>query len=212
MISSSHVHYGCGLAAPAEWTNFDASPTLRLERLPLIGRVAARRGRLFPPNVLFGDIVKGLPVPAHSCAAVYCSHVLEHLSLNDFRTALRNTQSLLRERGIFRLVVPDLRIAAQRYLAAESADAAERFVTETDLGTVDRPRGVGGLLRGWLGNSRHLWMWDFNALRHELDQAGFVGIREARFGDSEDSMFAAVEEESRWADAVGIQCYADSTR
>jgi hypothetical protein len=40
MRSSSHVHYGCGLAAPAEWTNFDTNPTLRLERLPFIGRVA----------------------------------------------------------------------------------------------------------------------------------------------------------------------------
>jgi Methyltransferase domain len=208
MRSSSHVHYGCGLAAPADWTNFDASPTLRLERLPFIGRVAVGRGGIFPPNVLFGDIVKGLPVPAHSSAAVYCSHVLEHLSLNDFRTALRNTWSLLRESGIFRLVVPDLRIAAQRYLAAESADAARRFMTDTGLGIVDRPRGIGGLLRGWLGNSRHLWMWDFNSLRHELEQAGFVDIRQARFGDSEDSMFAAVEDESRWADAVGIQCYA----
>jgi hypothetical protein len=128
--------------------------------------------------------------------------------MNDFRAALHNTRSLLCQRGIFRLVVPDLRIAAQRYLAAESADAAGRFMTETYLGTVDCPRSFGGLLRSWLGNSRHLWMWDFNSLRHELEQARFVGIRQARFGDSEDSMFAAVEDESRWVDAVGIQCYA----
>jgi hypothetical protein len=51
-------------------------------------------------------------------------------------------------------------------------------------------------------------MWDFNSLRHELEQTGFVGIRQARFVDSADSMFAAVEDESRWVDAVGIQCYA----
>jgi hypothetical protein len=51
-------------------------------------------------------------------------------------------------------------------------------------------------------------MWDFNWLRHELEQAGFVGIRQACFGDSADSMFAAAEDESRWVDALSIQCYA----
>ena len=40
-----------------------------------------------------------------------------------------------------------------------------------------------------------------------LTAAGFTGIRPARAGDSEDPKFAAVEEASRWVDAVGIQCY-----
>ena len=38
-MSKTYVHFGgswCG-PAPYEFDNFDASPTLRLERLPLIG-------------------------------------------------------------------------------------------------------------------------------------------------------------------------------
>lgn len=31
------VQYGCGLAAPDGWINFDASPRLRFERLPGAG-------------------------------------------------------------------------------------------------------------------------------------------------------------------------------
>jgi hypothetical protein len=139
---------------------------------------------------------------------VYCSHVLEHLSLNDFRTALLNTRRLLVAGGIFRLVVPDLKVAAQRYLADSSDAAALRFMEETYLGVTARPRNVNGLLRSWLGNNQHLWMWDFPALRRELETAGFARIRAARNGDSEEPLFAAVEEESRWVDAVGIQCYA----
>jgi hypothetical protein len=81
-------------------------------------------------------------------------------------------------------------------------------MTDTSLGVMERHKSVRGLLRGWLGNSQHLWMWDFHSLLPELQQAGFTGIRNARFADSEDTMFAAVEEESRWVDAVGIQCYA----
>src|SRR5271154_2334251 len=88
MATLAYVQYGCGFSAPAQWTNFDASLTLRLERVPLLGGVAAGKNGRFPSNVLYGDIVRGLPVAARSCHAIYCSHVLEHLSLNDFRAAL----------------------------------------------------------------------------------------------------------------------------
>jgi hypothetical protein len=203
-----YVHYGSGLCAPSQWTNFDASPALRLQRLPVLGGLRPAGGPKFPANVLFGDIVRGLPVAPRSCRAIYCSHVLEHLSLNDFRTALRNTRALLQDRGIFRLVVPDLRVAAERLVADQSPTAAMAFMTETSLGVMDRRRTLGGFVRSWLGNSQHLWMWDFPSLRQELETVGFREIRRARFGDSEEPMFAAVEEESRWTDAVGIQCLA----
>src|ERR1700744_65996 len=113
----NYVQYGSGLWAPVEWTNFDASPALRLQRLPVLGSLGPVRSPKFPANVLYGDIVKGLPVTPRSFRAIYCSHVLEHLSLNDFRVALRNTRTLLQDRGIFRLVVPDLRVAAERLVA-----------------------------------------------------------------------------------------------
>ena len=208
MTATTYVQYGCGLSAPQGWLNFDASPTLRVQRLPLAGFLRVPGGPVFPANVRYGDIVKGLPVEASSCRAVYCSHVLEHLSLNDFRAALVNTRAVLAAGGIFRLVVPDLRTVAQRYVEDPSDTAASRFMTETFLGVAERPRGVGGFLRSWLGNSHHLWMWDYPSLSRELATAGFKDVRPARVGDSAEPMFAAVEEGSRWVDAVGIQCTA----
>lgn len=83
-----YVQYSCAWCAPAGWTNFDASPTLRFERLPIIGNLYTKNENRFPENVEYGDIVKGLPVPDDSCKGIYCSHVLEHLSLSDFRVAL----------------------------------------------------------------------------------------------------------------------------
>ncbi|MQP68452.1 hypothetical protein GE253_24335 [Niveispirillum sp. SYP-B3756] len=56
------VQYGCGWTAPPGWHNFDASPTLRFERLPLVGRLYSKNGRRFPDNVRYGDIVRGLPL------------------------------------------------------------------------------------------------------------------------------------------------------
>lgn len=78
---------------------------------------------------------------------MYCSHILEHLSLEDFRAALANTLRILAQGGVFRLVVPDLRVAAERYLADRSETAALNFMTETSLGLVQRPAGLMGFVR-----------------------------------------------------------------
>lgn len=206
MNDGQYVQYGCGWSAPKEWRNFDASPTLRFERLPLIGHLYTKNESRFPENVEYGDIVKGLPVPAESCKGVYCSHILEHLSLNDFRVALRNTRAILRPSGIFRLVLPDLEYSAKRYIDNTSNEAALEFMRETSLGHESRSRGIKGLISVWLGNSHHLWMWDYKSIQAELENAGFVDVRTASFGDSSDPMFGKVEEIGRWENCLGAEC------
>lgn len=207
MTRADYVQYGCGLCAPQEWTNFDISPTLRLQRLPLLGRMLGRIGPRFPANVWYGDIVRGLPVRARSCAAVYCSHTLEHLALDDFRTALWNSLALLRPGGTFRFVLPNLEQLARDYLDNPKTDAASRFIENAYLGMKQRPRGLKGFAREWLGNSRHLWMWDYKGLAAELAAVGFTEIRRAEFGDSSDPMFHLVEDAGRWDRlAVGVDC------
>jgi SAM-dependent methyltransferase len=207
-MAGAYVQYGCGWSAPEGWRNFDASPTLRFERLPLIGQLYMKNAARFPANVEFGDIVKGLPIEPASCQAVYCSHVLEHLALADFRVALRNTRRVLLPGGTFRLVLPDLEIAARKFLADSSADASLTFMRDTYLGLEQRPSGVRGLLVMLLGNSQHLWMWDYKSIARELELAGFSNVRRATFGDARDPMFGMVEEQSRWDDCLGVECTA----
>lgn len=206
MRNNQYVQYGCGCSAPSSWRNFDASPTLRFERLPLIGRLYTRNAVRFPENVEYGDIVKGLPVHDDSGKAVYCSHVLEHLSLEDFRTALVNTHRILEKGGIFRLVVPDLEYYVKTYCSDSSQEAAISFMKETCLGMETRSRSLKGFIFQWLQNSQHLWMWDFKSMVAELDKAGFVEIRRARLGDSSEPMFKEVEHESRWTNCLGMEC------
>jgi hypothetical protein len=102
--------------------------------------------------------------------------------------------------------MPDLEVLARRYLDDQSATASSSFMRGACLGHETRDRGITGLLRLWLGNSHHLWLWDYKATVHELDAAGFVLIRRALPGDSSDTAFLEVERADRWNDAFGIEC------
>lgn len=202
------VQYGCGLSAPPGWINFDASPTLRLQRLPLVGQVLTRSRAQFPRHVRFGDVVRGLPIEDGECRAVYASHIIEHLSLDDARFALRETRRLIANEGRFRIIVPDLEVMARRYVngaAVGDPGASTAFMLDTRLGHERRQRGLSGLLETFLGNANHLWMWDQYSLEEELRKAGFTRIRPATFGDSEEPAFRDVEAETRFRNSVAFE-------
>lgn len=206
-INVINVQFGCGLCAPREWFNFDSSPTLRLQRLPVIGRFfGGRNFPNFPANVRWGNIIVGLPFGSGTADRVYCSHVLEHLSLTELRKALEQTYRMLKPGGVFRLVLPDLEYSIKQYVGSSQPERAHAFMEATILGVKDRRRNPAQFLRDWLGGSRHLWMWDYPGMDSELRRVGFKQIRRAAFGDSKDGFFAQVEDPGRWADALGVEC------
>ena len=210
-MNKLYVQYGCGpFSAPDGWMNFDASPTLRIQQLPVIGKLLKGKMHVtFPQDVLLGDILKGLPgVGENCCDGVYCSHVLEHLSYDDCLLAVKNTHRILKPGGHFRCVVPDLEAAAREYvedLANRDLEANTKFLEKTMLGKKQRQRGIKNLLQSTLGNSEHLYMWDTLSLTHILQMAGFSSVRTCRFNDCEDGMFKLVEEPSRFENAVALE-------
>jgi SAM-dependent methyltransferase len=222
IVPSEYVQFGCAYIAPTGWTNFDSSPTLRLERLPLVGRLININPRRFPANVLFGDVVKGLPTASGTATGVYASHVLEHLALDDFRRALEEVFRILAPGGVFRLVVPDLASRAEHYLTSAgrgNAEANGEFMRLTHLGNDRIPKSFSGKVRFAFANSHHRWMWDYPGMAHALADAGFDRIRRASFNDSDDPAFFLVEERSRFywsprgdADVEVPECAVEARR
>jgi SAM-dependent methyltransferase len=213
---SLYVQYGCGLCAPQGWLNFDASPRLRLEQIPGVRTILrATVGLLFPLNTRTGDIVRGLPVPDGSASGVYCSHVLEHLPRDDLSAALRNTLRILMPGGLFRLVVPDLHWRAARYLASAGKgdhNAADVLVSGCLLGRRTKAKNLISFVRDHYGDSAHLWMYDFAALKAPLEEAGFTGVRRCELGDASDPMFALVEDEGRFFDRGELELAIEAIR
>lgn len=211
-----YVHYGCGLVAPAEWKNFDVTPTLRIQKIPLIGGIIVNKfhplSRTFPSNILYGDIVQGISmIEDNSCDGIYCSHILEHLSLTDFRIALKNTFKMLKKDGTFRCVLPDLEVRAENYLNNlrtnnESRNTASiSFIDSLLMGRENSPKSITSKLMTLFGTPYHLWMWDNYSLKNELKNAGFVNIRKCQYGDWDDVLFELVEKEHSYSNSIAFE-------
>jgi len=201
-----NVQYGCGLSCPTDWENYDTSPTLRLQKIPIFGKLITRNRVTFPDGVRIGDITKRLPIEDNSVDNLYCSHVLEHLSFQDFHHALKESYRVLKPNGVFRLVMPDLRPLVERYVKSEEADASVAFIRGTLMGVEERPKGFKNRAIQSAGNHHHLWLWDAPSTSEALKNANFKDIRLCQFGDAERAAFASVEEASRFNGAIAIQC------
>jgi predicted SAM-dependent methyltransferase len=204
-----YVQYGCGASSPEEWLNFDASPTLRIQKNAILDLLTKKYQlyERFGKNVKYGDITKGLPLKPDSCDAIYCSHVLEHLSLTDFRKALCNTYHILKPGGVFRLVMPDLETIVNQYLLNKKTNplASIDFIKDTYMGSENRKKGFLELLKSVYGNSKHLWLWDYDSTMYELKSAGFKDIRKCQFNDSDIAEFQLVENKDRFIAAIAIE-------
>jgi predicted SAM-dependent methyltransferase len=207
-MDGSYIQFGCGITAPEGWRNFDAGPAFWLQKyFPFSKSILIRRGYPEYPvrNMEYGDVIKGLPVPPGSATAVYCSHVLEHLALEEFRRSIRNVWTYLVSGGTFRLVVPDLEHLINEYLRNPAPEAASSLMREVG-GEQSMRYGVRSLPKVFFGLSRHLWMYDYKSMAQELSVAGFGEIRRAFYNDSQDPRFKEVESLCRWENCLGIEC------
>jgi SAM-dependent methyltransferase len=203
MSSDLNVQFGCGFRVGPSWLNYDVSPTLRLSKVP--GLKSLLRLPDWPALAQHGDVVKGLPLADASCQRLYCDQVLEHLAKDDVFTALRECRRLLAPGGVFRLFVPDLKAIATSYLAMQNEGAADWFFATSGLGFERRPRTVMQRVREWLGNSRHLWLWDDLSMGKALRECGFDSPRVVRYRDSGDAIFDELEQGVTWELALGME-------
>lgn len=188
-MAKAIVNFGCGPVPPVGYINVDGSPTVLAARLRLPAVLFGPRARFVKTmrraEVRFGtahmvDFGRG------SLDGFYASHVLEHLSRREGSDLLRRARDWLKDRGVIRLVFPDLRLLARRYL--EGAMDAEEFVRATGLALDDR--------RWWqlpLRRSLHRWMYDSDTVLKLLKSLGYSSVRASACGDSLLAELAALD-------------------
>jgi len=138
-----------------------------------------------------GDIVTdfntdfaGFPLPDHSVACIYASHVFEHISIYAIRKVMAECYRILRPGGILRIIVPDPVTSMQHYLAGNNgfrlferriARAAKRGEVLTLFGALREDFISPSNQKGLLGSHAlaHQNAWDFEAMQSDLVGAGF---------------------------------------
>ena len=214
------LNLGAGLQQRPGWINYDRSRVVLIRRNRLLRWLAAHASRMgfgqmlaWPSSTRVADLTRGIPHATDSVDVIYSSHMLEHVHEAAARALLTECYRVLKPEGILRVVVPDLRLAAQSYLDRDTAffsqpanfPIADAFVESLHLRA--RPKGgqferlVRWLLRTDEGG--HRWMYDGESMCYRIAQAGFrdvsvCGYREGRCQD-------AVMMDSRPVDSVHIE-------
>lgn len=221
--TAAKLHLGCGLITPDGWINMDGSWNARLAKHPFWRKVLAATSIIskdqssiaWNPKIISRDVRKPLPFPVDTLDAIYASHLLEHLYLNEARQLLQECFRTLRPGGVLRMVVPDLRAAAIAYLKfADSYDFRNsKNATPADwlnskLLLREPSAAQGNVFSKVYTNLKdfhsHKWMYDAPSLCSEFSKVGFVDVGEMQLHRSRIVGIEDVEDHSRVLNGEGI--------
>lgn len=175
------------------WVCIDRSPNIWLSRYPRVKRLLRKVGVLadghmaqWDREVVRGD-VRRLSYADGTVDAIYSSHMLEHIYLDDARQVLAESHRVLKRGGIIRLALPDATENARALVAGEEAGdggAGESFNYHLLAHPPARPTLVRSLV-GKTGAHTHLWQPTPTMVKSMLEAAGFVDVtmRTYREGD-----------------------------
>ncbi len=220
----ARVNLGCGLQTPSGWLNIDGSYNARLAKHPFIRRALAWFNFLpadtlnipWNSSIFIHDIRKPLPFSDGSVAAIYASHVLEHLYREEAQRLVKESLRVLAKGGVLRVVVPDLEAIVQEYMGQRPFGTltaeVERLCRADRLNqrllmrypTPSYPHLLHRIYNSWKDLNSHKWMYDAESLIALFEAAGFIEVRRREYQDSEIEDIRALEEESRVLNGAGI--------
>ena len=168
------VNLGSGLSVAENWINVDVSLNTFFSGWPRF--VLKMLYRISGSNQLISqeeycDILKnhifichnvcyGIPFPNDSVDYLYSSHLLEHLSKENAKKLVREAYRVLKKSGIIRICVPNLEYAILLYQKGDKEKALDYFFASSKSNYFSRHRG----------------MYDFDLLRHLLEESGFINV------------------------------------
>ena len=196
------INLGSSARVAPGWNNVDFSWLIRFARRPRLSGLLHRTGLLstfryqriqkLDRHAILWDLRKGIPFANGTFDCVYHSHVLEHIDRGNALPFLQECFRVLKPGGILRVVVPDLELLTNNYLAClaklpDRADMAEHsFCVEQMIDQMIVRVPTVRKQQKWIvrvaesmivGNTDragvlHRWMYDRFSLGELLRQAG----------------------------------------
>lgn len=202
-VAPTKLNLGSGPEAVPGWVNIDRAPALLLDRLRPVKRGLLRVGLLteahlaeWSRDILAHDLRRPLPFGDESVDAIYSSHALEHLYMDDTCSLLRECHRVLRPGAVVRLALPDAAQLARELAADEDdPDVAMRFNERLHAHPMARPRSL-ARVTSILTASRHRWQPTAGLVTYMLAEAGFSATVRCNFREGELSGLKDIETRS----------------
>ena len=186
------VNIGCGTTPIDGWVNFDNSYAIKLANSPFLYQIAKILKLLNKKQIKnvewnkkhkikFADASKIIPLKNNSVQCIYTSHMLEHISRDGASVFLREAIRVLKNDGILRVSVPDLKIAINSYLLNGDANEFMEYISV-------EARPIGNLREKFQllisGYRHHQWMYDGKSLSILMETAGFRNVKIFKKGET----------------------------
>ena len=199
------LNLGCGPQVPDSWLNVDYALGAKFMKVPFF-RALNKKVRLFDldwdEKIYLHDLTKKFPWADSSIDIVYSSHTLEHFSKEHGRRFIHECHRVLRNNGILRIVVPDLRQFVDEYI--EGLIHADDFVEK--LGVLYDETSDNGFKRRLspILQFPHKCMYDSERLIEVFGEIGFEASSRSAF-NSDIEEIRQVELEDRTKKAVIVE-------
>jgi predicted SAM-dependent methyltransferase len=151
-------------------------------------------------EVVYLDARMAFPLPDDSFDAVFSEHMIEHVSYPDGLHCLHECHRVLRPGGKIRIATPSLRRLIALYDAEQSGLQQRYLRWATDVFVEHADVYLPGfVVNNFFRNWEHQFIYDEDTLRHALETAGFVDVKEWPVGESDDPALAGLERHMRSA-------------
>ncbi len=198
------LNLGCGSTVPDDWVNVDNGLGAKLAKIPLFPEISKKLKLLnldWHKNIYIHDLTKTFPWREQSVDAVYSSHTLEHMSRENGKAFLMECHRVLKDDGIIRIVVPDLRFYIDEYIAGNLK--AENFVEELGVLFKTSKNPIKNKLIPLMAYP-HKCMYDHESLIRCLSEIGFSASTHEAF-DSRIDGIRNIERPGRVVNAVIVE-------
>ena len=155
------LHLGCGEVHFNDWINTDSDKSAG------------------GADIVW-DLIRGIPFDDCSCQLIYCEHLLEHFTVEQGVSVLRECRRVLESEGILRVAMPSLDVMIEK--SASGNWKEQDWLTWPEYRFVKtRAEMLNIAFRSW----GHKWLYDREELHRRLNEAGFTKIKDAEWGRSD---------------------------
>jgi predicted SAM-dependent methyltransferase len=159
------LHLGCGNVYKEGWINIDNNSSNDVQKLDLNW-----------------DLRKSLPFADNSVDFIYNEHFLEHLTVEEGFSAIKDFYRVLKSGGVMRIAMPDLEKTVLAYSDLNWKENNKEFFEKFRLTFIQtRAERINIEFRWW----GHKWLYDWEELERRLKEAGCEKIKRCAIFESE---------------------------